>query len=192
MISLEFYHRLLTTYYSTFAVSLQLMTLGFVLASCITSFRQKPLWSAALGCLGDSLVASAVAQLEKSLIVAPGLEVLYMFLFFLPICYTAFRVAIASDCYNEEKPWWHKNNIYRSSTVIMQFLFYVPWIVTAIGIILAIFLGLWNISKNSIGTVIHGLSQMGSVEHLRINARPVNTTDMKMKATNITQTVALS
>ena len=191
MISPEFYHWLMTTYYSTLAVSLQLMTLGFGLASCITSFRQKPLWSAALGCLGDSLMASTVARLEKSMIVTPDLVLIYMFLFFLPICYTAFRVAMASDCYSEEKPWWHKNNIYRSSTVIMQVLFYIPWIIIAIGIILAIVLGLWNISKNSIETVIHGLSQMGSVERLRIDARPVNTTDMKIKAMNITRTVAL-
>lgn len=172
------------------------MTLGFALASCVTSFRRKPSWSVALGCLVDSLVASAVAsavaQLEKSMIVRPELVMIYTFLFFLPICYTALRVTTAGDSYNEEKPWWYKNNIYRSSTVIIQVLFYVPSTITAIGIVLAIILGLRNISKNSIETVMHGLSQIGSDERFRIYARPVNATDIKIRAMNIMRTVALS
>ncbi len=132
MSTFDFYHHYVTLHYSTFTLFMQLMTVGFGLASCITGFRHKFMWITAIGCLLDTIVTTILANTAMFLILHHAILLFYAVVPPLLIFYTVGRMVTSSYFFGETQNLSDPNYICHIICVITHIILWFPLILITV------------------------------------------------------------
>jgi hypothetical protein len=132
MSTFDFYHHYVTLHYSTFTLFMQLLTVGFGLASCITGFRHKFMWITAIGCLLDTIVTTILANTAMFLILHHAILLFYAVVPPLLIFYTVGRMVISSYFFGETQNLSDPNYICHIICVITHIILWFPFILITV------------------------------------------------------------
>jgi hypothetical protein len=192
MNSIQSYNQFVSSYYSIFALVLQLLTFGFGLASCVTRFRSNVVWITALFYFFDTLVASIFAYFPLYSKSTADSLMSFLLASIILSAYMWCRITYCVEILNEKNNWNILDNITIYINYAKSIVFSIPIIITVLWLIAIIILRLWNIFVWPLKYILAGSPKTVLIQRSKIKLTFTSTTGMSIRAINASEVMKLT